>query len=353
MSLKLTLEVRQFAQGLGFTRTGVARTERSALETDSRRFRSWIEAGFHGSMTYLEKSANVRCDPAHPSMLDGVRSVLVLAAPYARSNREIRRTQGRFARYTRGRDYHNILYKRVKKIAALLRKHGYQSRCSVDSMPVLERAWARKAGLGFIGKNCCLIVPGLGSYVFLAAVLTTAELDPDEPLKRNCGRCAICLKHCPTHALLSEYRLDARRCISYLTGVHRGPIPYEFRSPIGDRILGCDACQEPCPYNRSERNDRITDSVLTTDSAWNEYDADAILQMDDATFSEKARGTVMRKTGRESIARNAAIVLGNSGESKYRDILLKAAQNDPSEVVRDAAAWAARSIANKSFERPT
>ena len=211
-------------------------------------------------------------------------------------------------------------------------------------MPVLERAWARNAGLGFVGKNCCLIVPGLGSYVFLAIVLTTAELDPDEPLKQDCGQCEICLKHCPTGALLCAYRLDARRCISYLTGVHRGPIPSEFRTQIGNRLLGCDACQEACPHNHFENIDRDTKSVLPTDSAWNGFDANTILQMDDETFFQNARATVMRKTGRENMARNAAIVLGNTKDPKYRDLLLKVAHSDPSQVVRDTAAWAARVV---------
>jgi epoxyqueuosine reductase len=350
MPSELTHEVKRFARSLGFARVGVANAECSALEADGRYFRAWLEAGYHGSMSHLERSVEVRCNPAHPSMLADVKSVLVLAASYAQQDRENTGAKGRFARYARGRDYHNILYKRVKKIAALLRQYGFRSRCSVDSMPVLERAWARKAGLGFIGKNCCLIVPGLGSYVFLATVLTTAELVPDEPIKRDCGQCEICLKHCPTGALLSEYLLDARRCISYLTGVHRGPIPSEFRSRIGDRMLGCDACQEACPYNFSENNDRDTSSVLLTDCAWKEFDADAVLQMDDATFTQNARATVMRKTGRESMARNAAIVLGNSADSKYRDILLKVARTDPSQVVRDAAAWAVRNLSHEKLE---
>ncbi len=350
MPSKLTHEVKQFARGLGFARAAVARAERSALEADSRHFREWLEAGCHGSMTYLQRSVEVRCDPGHRSMLNGVRSVLVLAASYARQGGGSTGTVGEFARYARGRDYHNILYKRVKKIAALLRQYGHRSRCSVDSMPVLERAWARYAGLGFIGKNCCLIVPGLGSYLFLATVLTTAELDPDEPLEQDCGQCDICLKRCPTNALLSEYRLDARRCISYLTGVHRGPIPNAFRSQIGNRILGCDACQDACPYNLSENNERGTDSVLLTDNAWNGFEADAILQMDDETFAQNARATVMRKTGRESMARNAAIILGNTRDPKYRDLLLKVARSDPSEVVRDSAAWAARNISRGKLE---
>jgi len=344
MPSDLTHEVRQFARDLGFIRVAVARAQRSTIEKESRQFRSWIEAGYHGSMTYLEKSAQVRCDPANPSMLTGVKSVLVLAAGYTRLEQETSRVQGRFARYARGRDYHNILYKRVKKIAALLRRYGYHSRCSVDSMPVLERAWARNAGLGFIGKNCCLIVPGFGSYVFLATALTTAELVPDRRLEQDCGQCDICLKHCPTGALQSEYRLDARKCISYLTGVHRGPIPTEYRSQISDRILGCDACQEVCPCNRPEYNDGDSDIELLTDRVWTGFDADAILQMDDETFARNTRATVIRKVGRERMARNAAIVLGNSGEPMYRDLLLKTVRSDPSEVVRDAAAWAARVV---------
>jgi len=228
-------------------------------------------------------------------MLAGVKSILVLAAPYERQDQDGFPARGRIARYARGRDYHDLLYKRIKKIAALLRERGQRSRCSVDSMPVMERAWARIAGVGFIGKNCCLIVPGLGSYVFLATVLTTAELCPDEPLGQSCGQCEICLKRCPTGALLAPYRIDARGCISYLTGVHRGPIPIALRRPIGDRLLGCDACQEGCPYNRSGTIAQEADNPLTADTHWSAFDAEAILGMDEESFCKNARATVMPK----------------------------------------------------------
>ncbi|MBN1654353.1 MAG: tRNA epoxyqueuosine(34) reductase QueG [Deltaproteobacteria bacterium] len=344
---ELTEEIKRLALSLGFARVGVAQADSAALEHDRRRLLSWLEAGHHASMSYLAKSAHVRCDPAHASMLPGVRTIVVLAAPYPRPRPAHGPARGCVAGYAQGRDYHDVLYKKVRKVSAFLRQRGYRSRCSVDSMPVLERAWARIAGLGFIGKNCCLIVPGFGSYVFLSTVLTNAELRPDEPLKRDCGQCDVCLQHCPTGALLDGYLLDARKCISYLTGVCRESIPDDLKALIGDRLLGCDACQQYCPYNASLPATQNTDCAFSDRIFADLFDAERILRMDEQTFNERSRGSALRKVGRERMARNAAIVLGNSGDRKFCDLLPEVGRVDPSALVRDAANWAARAIADR------
>jgi epoxyqueuosine reductase len=291
-------------------------------------------------MDYLSKSAEVRCDPRHPRMLADAQSVLVLATPYAQQDAPKAPSYGVVARYARGFDYHDVLGQRLEKIVAFLNQLGYRSRYSVDSMPVMERAWARVSGLGFIGNNSCLVIPGLGSFVFLSTVLTTAELRPDEPIDAHCGSCQMCLSHCPTGALQSPRQIDARLCISYMTGVLRGSIPVELRSRIGNRVLGCDACQERCPYNESSPYDPNAATSFGTHRLWEEFDAEALLQMDEETFKKTAQASPAYRVGRERIARNTAIVLGNSGESKYLNTLQRAADADPSPVVREAARWA-------------
>src|SRR4051812_44268697 len=197
----LTARVKALAAELGFVRTGVAQAGVLAHEAD--RLREWIDAGHHGTMDYMRRTADVRVDPRHPGMLDTARSVIVVAAPYAQAPAAIAGTvAGRIARYAHGRDYHNVLHTRLRKLTRLLREAGHFARAAVDSMPVLERAWAQRAGVGFVGKNCCLIVPGLGSHVFLSAVITSAELVADPPMRERCGDCTLCLDRCPTRAFV-------------------------------------------------------------------------------------------------------------------------------------------------------
>jgi epoxyqueuosine reductase len=325
------------AHELGFVRCGVARVEPLGREAEA--LRRWIARGYHASMGWMADTLEVRLDPSSERMLAGARSVIVLAAPFARESGSQGPAPGIVARYARGRDYHNVLGKRARKIAELVRREGHAARTSVDSVPVLERAWAQRAGVGFVGKNCCVIVPGLGSHVFLATVITDAELEPDAEMKERCGSCRLCLDGCPTRALTQERELDSARCISYLTIEHRGAIDPSLRDAIGAHLFGCDDCQDVCPFNRaapppSEETEPFASGPHLS------IDASAILSMDEAAFAAWAQGTPLKRARREGLARNAAIVLGNAGDRRRLPVLREAAASHDSEVVRDAARWA-------------
>lgn len=335
VALKNALVVR--ASELGFSRVGVARVE--PLERESEALRRWIARGYHGSMQWMADTEEVRIDPTHAGMLPSARSVVVLATRYARTDERRGPYPGVVARYARGRDYHNVIGKRAQKLARLLRAEGHVARVSVDAFPVLERAWAQRAGVGFIGKNCLLIVPGVGSHVLLAALVTDAELPPDAPMRERCGSCRLCLDACPTDAFVAPRELDAERCISYLTIEHAGPIDEDLRAPLGEHLFGCDDCQDVCPFNRTAPPPSDTTVPFAADPRL-DIDLDAVLPMDEAQFAEWAAGSPLQRPKREGLARNAALVLGNHGDKRHLPVLRDAAERDPSEVVRDAARWA-------------
>lgn len=342
MSESLNQRVERIGRELGFARVGFARAER--LEPDAQRLDAWLAAGHHGGMDYMQRTAGVRVDPTHPQLLAQARSVIVLAAPYAGREPPPRLVPGRVARYARGRDYHNVLHRRLRRLTATLRELGHHARAAVDSMPVMERAWAQRAGIGFIGKNCCLIVPGLGSHVFLCAVITSAELDPSEPMRERCGQCRLCLDQCPTAAFVEPRVLDARRCISYLTIEHRGAIEPELRPLMGDWLFGCDVCQDVCPFNRGAARAEPAGDAFAEQPRFTTHDAQALLQMSEPEFGNFAEGSPLRRPKREGLARNAAIVLGNTRTRRALPVLREAAANDASGVVREAARWAIERI---------
>lgn len=334
----LTREVKARAVELGFARVGIARVE--PLDPEGERLRAWLAAGRHGSMSWMEETAEARIDARHPRMLPTAHSVIVLATPYARAEERVGPAPGVVARYARGRDYHNVIGRRVRKLAAQVRAMGFDARGMTDSVPVYERAWAQRAGLGFIGKNCCLIVPGLGSHVLLATVLTSAELVADEPMAERCGSCTRCLDACPTRAFVAPRELDATRCVSYLTIELDGSIPEPLREGIGDRFLGCDACQDVCPFDRTAPPDPSATEPFAPDPRWADHDATDVLRMDEAEFDAYSIGSPVRRLKRAGAARNAAIVLGNVGGKRHLPVLHEAAERDPDDAVRDAARWA-------------
>lgn len=337
-SLELTRELKARAASLGFTRSGVARVEPFGRDADA--LRAFVGSNRHGSMKWLADTVDVRLDPGHPAMLSGTRSVLALASSYARDDGDVGPAPGVVARYARGRDYHNVIGTRAKKLAAYLRTLGFRARSSVDSMPVLERAWAQRAGLGFIGKNACLIVPGVGSHVLLSMVITDAELTADAPMDEKCGSCTRCLDACPTEAFVGERSLDARKCISYLTIEHRGPIEPALRPKLGTWFLGCDVCQDVCPFNRGALPPADATAPFAPDPRW-ARDAASLLTMTEAEFEPWSLGSPVRRLGLENAARNAALVLGNAPDGKrHLPVLQRAATEHPSEVVREAASWA-------------
>lgn len=348
-STALRSELETAARSLGFVRFGVARAV--PLETEGERLRVWLERGYHGSMKWMETTAEVRADPSHEGMLPGSLSVVVLVTPYgARAGIGEREGLGRIARYAQGRDYHTVLRKRLRKLVALLRGQGFQARASVDSLPVFERAWAERAGVGFVGKNCCLIVPGLGSHVFLSTLVTDASLPNDAPMKSRCGSCRLCLDACPTEAFVEPRSLDARKCISYLTIEHRESMPAELEEQVGPWLFGCDVCQDVCPYNHG-RGDSLEDTehaaqpdAFAPHPRFVGLGADAWLTMDQDAFAAHTEASPLRRPGRDSMARNAAVVLGNVGERRHLVVLDKAHQTDRSEQVREAAARASRRL---------
>ncbi|AKF06718.1 tRNA epoxyqueuosine(34) reductase QueG [Sandaracinus amylolyticus] len=343
--MTLTDEVKARARELGFARIGIARAE--ALGPEGERLRAWLAEGRHAAMAWMEQTCEVRVDPRDERMLAGARSVIVMATPYARHEERVGPAPGVVARYARGRDYHNVIGKRAKKLADWLRASGHLARGSTDSTPVFERAWAVRAGLGFIGKNCCLIIPGLGSHVLLATVVTTAELEPDAPMGERCGSCTRCLDACPTRAFVGPRELDARRCISYLTIEHEGAIDEALREGIGDRFLGCDVCQDVCPFTRTAPPDPATTEPFAPDARWRDHDAVSVLRMDEATFDAYSLGSPVRRLKRAGAARNAAIVLGNVGGKVHLPVLRDARERDADDAVRDAAAWAITRIESR------
>jgi epoxyqueuosine reductase len=272
-------------------------------------------------------------------LLPGARTAIVLSMDYCwPAPTDPGGLTGRVARYAWGRDYHNLIGKRLRKFTRALSEHlpGIRTYAGVDSRPLQERAWAARGGLGFPGKNCCSIIPASSSYHFLAVVLTDREFPSDSPMPDHCGTCTRCLDHCPTNAFLGPGQLDARRCISYLTIEHDGPIPEPLRPKMGRWVFGCDDCQEVCPHNGQPMSQE-SDFEARVGNAW--LDLPWILDVGDEELVERFRGSPIRRACPIRIRRNAAVVLGNLGDDSARPVLLKAA-NHTSAVVREHAAWA-------------
>ncbi|HEX5659929.1 MAG TPA: tRNA epoxyqueuosine(34) reductase QueG [Polyangiales bacterium] len=336
VELKAQLTAR--ALELGFHRVGVARVE--PLGVEAERLNAWLAEGRHGVMSWMAETAEVRGNIQHVDMLPSARSVVVLATSYARSEEPIGPAPLRVARYAQGRDYHNVFTRPLRKLAKLVRSFGHTARHSVDTMPVFERAWAQRAGLGFIGKNACLIVPGLGSHVLLSTLITSAELAPDAPMKERCGSCTACLDRCPTRAFVAERQLDARRCISYLTIEHSGPVPSELREPMGSWMFGCDVCQDVCPFNRTSPLPAERTAPFEAHERWHRLSAARVLELTADEFASYAAGSPLQRPGREGVARNIAIGLANTRDKRHLPVLRRVAANDASTLVRETASWA-------------
>jgi len=334
---KLTAQVKAEAEALGFARLGVAGA--GLLEEEAEHLDAWLGEGHHGQMSWMAETASVRKDPRDPRMLENAKSVIVMAAPYLRRNGYEGPPPARIAKYALGRDYHNVLTKKSRKVARLLQEAGFAARVAVDSKPVFERAWAERAGVGFVGKNCCLIVPGVGSHAFLACVVTTAPLSSDAPMERRCGSCTLCLDACPTRAFNGPRSLDARKCISYLTIEHRGPIPVAQRQALGPWVFGCDVCQDICPYNQTSGATESSLDAFEPGERWAGIEPAKFLQMSADEHRAWAEGSPVKRAGHEGLARNAALVLGNRGGEAHLPVLDDARRSHPSEVVREAADW--------------
>jgi epoxyqueuosine reductase len=323
----------ELARAEGFDLAGIATL---APPDDGARFEEWLDAGLHGEMRYLERFRERILDPAR--VLAGARSILSLGVNHARAAGGFR-GGGRVARYALGRDYHSVIEGMARKLIRRLQGEGIGARfrAIVDAGPALERSLAARAGIGFLSKSANLLHHRFGPWFFLAELFLDVEVDGDPPLAPgSCGSCTRCIAECPTGAIFAPGRVDARRCISYLTIELRGAIPEALRAELGSWVFGCDVCSEVCPFG-----DGAPDASrrFGTHPAL-ELTLEDLLGLDAASFARVFQGSPLRRAKREGIARNAALVLGNLACGSAASVLKRAAASDPSPVVRDAAAWA-------------
>lgn len=332
------------ARSLGFDAIGIARADQP-LDAELTRYKEFIAQGMHGEMAWLANNAEVRGSLDNDGIMAGAKSVVCLARRYQRgtaSEGTDPPTARAIARYARGRDYHNVVRRKLRKLAAFVRTLGDDvgARPMCDDAPVLERVWAAKSGIGFVGKNGLIIVPGEGSFVLLGEVVTTLDLLPDSPMNERCGSCTRCLDACPTQAFVAPFVLDPRSCIAYLTIEKRGTIAEPLREKIGEHLFGCDDCQTVCPFNASARaRDPETTRAFEPLDRWKETSLVDLLDTD--TAAAVVQASPVKRATPEGLARNAAIVLGNRGDPGAKKSLESAASAHPSAVVREAAAWGA------------
>ncbi len=337
--------IRDEARRLGFDAVGFARAEE---HPDHEKLSDWISKGRHGTMRWMARDTAKRADPR--AVLVVARTVISVALGYYPgewpAGAEAPALRGKIARYAWGRDYHKRIRKRLVALVRAIRAIQPSSRFVVyaDTGPCLDRAWAARAGIGWIGKNTNVILKSAGSWYFLGEVLTDIDLPPDRPATNYCGTCTRCIRACPTGAIVGPYELDARRCISYLTIEHRGGIPIELRPAIGTRIFGCDDCQEVCPWNRFATPTVNPDFTARPDQQVPELTP--LLQLDDAGFAARYAGTALRRAGRNRFVRNVAVALGNLADPRAVPALGQALRDDPDPHVRGHAAWALGRIAD-------
>lgn len=343
----LAARVRELAREFGFQRCGISDVE---LGEDEAFLRDWLAQGLQGSMGWMAAHGDKRSRPAE--LIPGTVRVISVGLDYGRRDDEeawaTLADGGRayVARYALGRDYHKLMRNRLQKLAERIAEEigPFGHRVFVDSAPVLERALARNAGLGWIGKHTCLIDRDGGSWFFLGEIYVDLPLPMDQPATAHCGTCTRCIDICPTQAIVAPYRLDARRCISYLTIEHEGAIPEDLRPAIGNRIFGCDDCQLVCPWNKfakktdepdfRARNDLDT-ATLPQLFAWSEDE-----------FLSRTEGSAIRRSGHERWLRNIAVALGNAPTTPEVLAALESRRDDPSPLVREHVAWAMKQHAS-------
>jgi epoxyqueuosine reductase len=337
----LAEQIKQWGRELGFQQVGITGVD---LAEDETQLRDWLAQGMHGDMGYMAQHGSKRTHP--DELLPGTLRVISVRMDYGTDDDEAAWStlndgeRAYVARYALGRDYHKVMRSRLQKLSdrieSAIGEFGY--RVFVDSAPVLERALARNAGLGWIGKHTNLINRSAGSWFFLGELYTDLPLPVDAPATEHCGTCVRCIDICPTRAIVAPYELDARRCISYLTIELKGSIPEEFRTAIGNRIFGCDDCQLVCPWNKFAqrfdepdfrvRND-LDNATLVDLFAWTEEE-----------FLQRSEGSAIRRAGYESWLRNIAIALGNAPTNPEVIAALQSRREHCSEVVREHVTWA-------------
>lgn len=345
---KLRDYLEREAKALGFDAVGI--TSPTANPDLPQRLASFVNSGHHGTMQWMEDTLERRAAPLN--LWPDVRSIIMLAVNYGPHENPLpllnEAERGVISVYARHRDYHDVIKGRLKTLASkLLSRAGdeHQVKVFVDTAPFMEKPFAQSAGLGWQGKHTNLVSREFGSWLFLGSIFTTMELTVDTPEVDHCGSCQSCLDICPTNAFPAPYQLDARRCISYLTIEHKGPIPEEFRKPMGNRIYGCDDCLAVCPWNKFAQATREvklqTPEPEPTHHLWD------FLGLDDQTFRRRFSGSPVKRIGRNRFIRNCLIAAGNSGDPALRPIAEKLV-SDADPVVSEAALWAINQLAEKA-----
>ena len=336
----LRRRLEEKASELGFSAIGFARAD--AAPRTEERLRQWLSSGAHGDMIWMEETADRRASPR--GLWPEVRSVISLGMSYAPGVDPLALAEhgerGRISVYAQGADYHDVVKKALKALARwLVAEAPCELKVFVDTAPVMEKPLAEAAGLGWQGKHTNLVSRKEGSWLFLGAIYTTLELEESAaPHRVHCGSCTACLDACPTNAFPAPFQLDARRCISYLTIEHEGPIPLEFREAIGNRIYGCDDCLSVCPWNRFAESARRNQAFVPR-AELTAPELSDILALDDAGFRQVFSGSPIKRIGRDRMVRNAAIAAGNSGSVRLVPVL-EELLSDPNHVVAEAAEWA-------------
>ena len=343
-----TAPIRERASALGFDAVGIARAE--PVPDQASRLADFLAAGHHAGMGWMAAHADRRADPR--ILWPEARSILMLGVDYAPAQDPLallaRRDRGIVSAYARRRDYHDVVKGRLKTLAGWIQaRHGGAVKVFVDTAPVMEKPLAAAAGIGWQGKHTNLVSTTRGSWLFLGAIFTTLTLAPDAPHADRCGSCTRCLDICPTDAFPTPYRLDARRCIAYLTIEHKGHIAPEFREAIGNRVFGCDDCLAVCPWNKFAHATR--DAALAARAELEAPDLASLAALDDAAFRQLFAGTPVKRTGRDRFLRNVLVAIGNSGDAALASAA-RARLADGSPLVRAMAVWAlSRLLAPEEF----
>jgi len=337
----LSSRIREESRHLGFFKTGI-----TSIRTlpDPERFADWLKQGLHGEMRYMERQAAKRLDPG--LVQASACSLIIVAMNYHTADSLIDESlKGKISRYAWGSDYHAVLRSRLDLLLQYIQQldPSAEGRCYVDTGPIMEKVWGAETALGWMGKHTNLITREQGSWFFIGVILLNLELEYDAPEKNYCGKCRRCIDACPTGAIIAPYVLDARRCISYLTIELRGPIPVSLRSLIGNRIYGCDDCQEVCPWNRFAVKTRQTEFYPVQGRL--NPDLMPLIRLTEEEFHRRFSGSPILRATRDGFVRNVVVALGNSGSREALPALKKALQ-DPSPLVRDHAEWALNQITN-------
>jgi epoxyqueuosine reductase len=342
--MSFVAELKEEARRLGFADCRITRPD--AAPEAATRLRDWLAEGCHGEMGWMEGRADQRGNPA--TLWHDVKSVIMLGMAYTPGHDPLALAgqggHGRISVYAQGQDYHDVVKRALKALARwMVEKAPCQLKVFVDTAPVMERPLAAAAGIGWQGKHTNLVSRDHGSWLFLGAIYTTLDLMPDPPERDHCGSCDACQRVCPTNAFPAPYRLDARRCISYLTIEHKGPIPEDLRPGIGNHVYGCDDCLAVCPWNKFAAAAAAHRAFLPRAELVAPQLAD-LLDLDDAGFREMFAGSPIKRIGRRRMVRNAAIAAGNSGDAALRPPLQRLV-DDEDPVVADAARWALARLA--------